>query len=60
MMSGSYLRQHGQTDFRNDVSSFEVSGFGSFPYQLDGDYVGDVEELTVQHEPQKLRIYVPN
>lgn len=59
MMSGRYLRQHGQTDFRTDVSSFEVSGFGPFPYQLDGDYVGDVERLTVQHEPEKLRIYVP-
>jgi diacylglycerol kinase family enzyme len=59
MMSGRYLRQHGQTDFRSDVSSFEVSGFGPFPYQLDGDYVGDVEHLSVRHEPKKLRIYVP-
>jgi diacylglycerol kinase family enzyme len=59
MMTGRYLRQHGNTDFRSDVSSFEISGFGPFPYQLDGDYVGDVEKLTVQHEPKKLRIYVP-
>jgi diacylglycerol kinase family enzyme len=59
MMTGRYLRQHGNTDFRNDIASFEVSGFAPFPYQLDGDYVGDVEKLTVQHEPEKLRIYVP-
>ena len=59
MMTGSYLRGHPRTDFRTDVRSFEVTGFGKFPYQLDGDYLGDVESLSLKHEPDMLNIFVP-
>ncbi len=29
------------------------------PYQVDGDYLGDVERLDVRHEPDVLRLVIP-
>ena len=29
------------------------------PYQVDGDYLGDVEHLAVRHEPDVLRLVIP-
>ena len=57
--SGRYLRRHGRTDFRTDVESLEITGYGKFPYQLDGDYLGDVESLTLRHYPQALEVFMP-
>lgn len=59
LMTGRYLRRHPRTDFRTDVESFDVTGYSKFPYQLDGDYLGDVESLSLRHEPEKLNVFVP-
>lgn len=59
LMTGKHIRQDSQTDFRTDVSGFTVTGFEKFPYQVDGDYISDVENLVVEHHPEKLRIFVP-
>jgi diacylglycerol kinase family enzyme len=59
MMSGRYLRHHPRTDFRNDVSDCEVVGYGKFPYQLDGDYLGDVDSLSLRHESEVLDVFMP-
>lgn len=36
-----------------------VRGHGPFPYQVDGDYLGEVEELRFRHEPASLDLVVP-
>lgn len=59
LMSGRSLRHHPRTDFHTDVDHFEVTGYGKFPYQLDGDYLGDVSSLTIRHNPQALDIFLP-
>jgi diacylglycerol kinase family enzyme len=59
LMSGRYLRHHPRTDFRTEVSHFEVRGYDKFPYQLDGDYLGDVETLTLKHDPHVLDVFTP-
>lgn len=36
-----------------------VRGHGPFPYQVDGDYLGEVEELVFRHHPDVLELVVP-
>jgi diacylglycerol kinase family enzyme len=59
------LRGHRQlhrlrsTDYRTDLSSFVVEGYGPFPYQVDGDHLGDTERLELRHEPDCLDLVLP-
>jgi diacylglycerol kinase family enzyme len=56
------LRGHRQlhrlrsTDYRADLSSFVVEGYGPFPYQVDGDHLGDTLRLEFRHEPGILKL----
>ncbi len=59
MGQGRRLRRSPHVDHRPDLSDFTVVSRRPFPYQVDGDYLGEVEELTVRHEPNALRIVVP-
>jgi diacylglycerol kinase family enzyme len=59
LMTGRNLRRHPRTDFRTDVRECEIVGYEKFPYQLDGDYLGDVESLSLHHEPDMLNVYLP-
>lgn len=36
-----------------------VRGYGPFPYQVDGDYLGEVTELRFRHEPDLLDVVMP-
>jgi diacylglycerol kinase family enzyme len=36
-----------------------VEGFGPFPYQVDGDHLGDTERLDIRHVPDVLDLVVP-
>ncbi|MDP9006624.1 MAG: diacylglycerol kinase family lipid kinase [Actinomycetota bacterium] len=57
--SGHRARRHRLSDYRSDLSSFRVRGHGPFPYQVDGDYLGEVEELVFRHQPDALRLVTP-
>lgn len=46
-------------DYRTDVAEFVVEGHGPFPFQVDGDYLGDTERLTFKHEPRVLDLVLP-
>ncbi|MGZ4760729.1 MAG: diacylglycerol/lipid kinase family protein [Acidimicrobiales bacterium] len=56
------LRGHRQlhrlrsTDYRADLSSFVVEGYGPVPYQVDGDHLGDTLRLEFRHEPGILKL----
>ena len=56
---GRRLRRSPHVDHRADLTSFTVASRRPFPYQVDGDYLGEVEELRITHEPNALRIVVP-
>jgi diacylglycerol kinase family enzyme len=43
-------------DIRRDVKSLTVTNPVSFPYQLDGDYLGETQGLTFDHVPGALRL----
>ena len=47
-------------DVRTDVRSFRVLSETPFPYQLDGDYLGDVTSIDFEWEPDALRLVVPD
>jgi diacylglycerol kinase family enzyme len=57
--SGRHLRRSRWVDYRTNVTSFRVTGHGPFPYQVDGDHLGDVEALDFRHEPGVLRLVLP-
>jgi diacylglycerol kinase family enzyme len=57
--SGRRLRRSRHVSFRTDVTGAVIEGYGPVPYQVDGDYLGDVEHLELRHEPEILRIVIP-
>jgi diacylglycerol kinase family enzyme len=57
--TGRYLRTSRWTDHRTDLTSLTVEGYGPFPYQVDGDHLGDVERLEIRHEPDILDLVMP-
>jgi len=56
---GQRLMHHPKVAQRMDVRSVTVTGYGPFPWQLDGDYLGDTERLTISWQPDALTIVMP-
>ena len=44
---------------RPELERFTVTGHGPFPYQVDGDYLGEVESLEVTHHPACIDVVLP-
>ncbi len=60
MGSGKRLRANPQVDHRPDLRHLTVRGKGGpFPYQVDGDFLGLVDELEISYEPHALAIVAP-
>ncbi len=57
--SGARLRSSKLIDYRPDVSALTIKGYGPFPYQVDGDYLGEIERLEFRHEPDALHLVLP-
>jgi diacylglycerol kinase family enzyme len=57
--SGQHLRRSRHTDYRTDLASVRVTGHGPFPYQVDGEYLGETTELRFRHEPNTLDLVLP-
>jgi diacylglycerol kinase family enzyme len=59
-LTGSrHLRTSRHTEHRTDLTSLTVTGYGPFPYQVDGDHLGDTEHLEIRHEPEVLDLVLP-
>jgi diacylglycerol kinase family enzyme len=59
LYGGRYLRSNKYVDYRTDLDRIVVEGHGPFPYQVDGDYLGEVEHLEFRHEPDVLNLVLP-
>jgi diacylglycerol kinase family enzyme len=59
LASGDHLRASRSVDFRQDLSQVCVDGYGPFPYQVDGEYLGEVEQLEFRHEPDIISMVTP-
>lgn len=46
-------------DIRHDVSHLDITSTTPFPYQLDGDYLGEIGTLHFEHVPNALRLVRP-
>ncbi len=59
LAGGRHLRSSRWTDYRHDLVEITVTGHGPFPYQVDGDHLGDTERLVLRHEPEVLDLVMP-
>ena len=46
-------------DYHANVMGFTVRGHGTFPYQVDGDYLGEVSTLRFRYEPAIIDLVIP-
>jgi diacylglycerol kinase family enzyme len=56
---GRDLRANKNIDIHVDVERLTARGHGPFPYQADGEYLGETELLEFKHHPESLRLVVP-
>ena len=59
LQKGQRLMRHPKVEQWTDVRSLTVRGYGPFPWQVDGDYLGDTEHLTISWAPDALTIVMP-
>lgn len=53
------LRRSRWVDHRTDLAGLTIRGYGPVPYQVDGDYLGEMEQLVFRHEPDVLDLVLP-
>ena len=58
-LRGGGVKPSAHLDERTDVTGFEVSSERPFPYQLDGDYLGETSHLAFTHEPDAVQLVMP-
>jgi diacylglycerol kinase family enzyme len=58
-LRGKPIHSSRVVDEHVDVGSFTVRGHGPFPYQVDGDYLGEVTQLRFRYEPDIIDLVVP-
>jgi diacylglycerol kinase family enzyme len=59
LTSPAAVRKHPKVHHRVDVAALDVVGLGPVPYQVDGDYLGEVDELRFSYEEDALTLVVP-
>jgi diacylglycerol kinase family enzyme len=57
--SGRRLHRNRCIDHRSNLDELKVTGHGPFPYQVDGDYLGEADALAFRHEPEILTLVMP-
>jgi len=58
-LRGGGVKPGPQVSVIADVHELVIENDVSFPYQVDGDYLGDVEHLELRYEPETLSLVVP-
>jgi diacylglycerol kinase family enzyme len=59
LLGGRRIRRHRWVDYRDGISEVTVRGHGPFPYQVDGEYLGETTSLLLRHEPAILSLVIP-
>jgi diacylglycerol kinase family enzyme len=60
MVTGRRLERGGDIVQLADLDAVAfVAGGSPFPWQVDGDYLGEVERLEVRYEPASLTVVIP-
>jgi diacylglycerol kinase family enzyme len=58
-LRGRTVRSGKRVDVRAGLDGVRITSDEPFPYQVDGDHLGDVTELVFRHEPGALRLVCP-
>ncbi len=53
------LRHQRHLVYVTDLDEVTVEGYGPVPFQVDGDYLGEIEKLEFHFEPDALRLVRP-
>ncbi|MGH9149556.1 MAG: diacylglycerol/lipid kinase family protein [Acidimicrobiales bacterium] len=56
---GRPVAEHPAVSYHHDVAEVTVEGHGPFPYQLDGELLGETTRLVLTHCPDQLNVAVP-
>jgi len=56
---GDAVARHGSVDVRRDQPRLVVQGNGPVPWQADGDFLGEVDELVLTQATERLPVVVP-
>ena len=59
LRSGRHLRHSRHLALRDGLTELTATGHGPFPYQVDGDHLGEVETVELRHHPDCLDLYLP-
>jgi diacylglycerol kinase family enzyme len=59
LRSGRLFARHPKLVERTDLHGLVITGYGPFPWQVDGDYLGEVERLDVSWQPDYLSVVIP-
>jgi diacylglycerol kinase family enzyme len=59
LRSGRMFARHPKLAERTDLRALTITGYGPFPWQVDGDYLGEVERLDISWQPDFLTIVTP-
>ena len=54
---GRHLRSSRWTEYRSDLTGSPSPATGPFPYQVDGDHLGDTERLEIRTSPRSSTSY---
>src|SRR5262249_6154296 len=46
LRGGRVLSRHPKVAYRTGLHSLAIAGYGPFPWQIDGDYLGEIERVT--------------
>ena len=58
-LRGGGVKASETLDLQTDVSELTISHDTPFPYQLDGDYLGETKQLDFRHVPDAVRLVRP-
>jgi diacylglycerol kinase family enzyme len=59
-LRGGGMKSSDTVDVQTDVSCLSVTSTRPFPFQLDGDYLGETLELKFEHRPNAVRLVYPS
>ena len=56
---GSRVARSKAVDYRTDLDRVTIEAYGTVPYQVDGDYLGEIDRLELRHHPEAMRLVMP-
>ena len=59
-LRGGGVRPSDHLDLRTDVRAVSIHDDHPFPYQLDGDYLGETKRLDFEHRPDAVNLVMPS